>query len=112
VKQPARFLTNLDDTLCRLVVLILEFKMSKYENILAEATQWLTIPGVETIIPNPDDNSIMVVVSCSTLLLTNFIPEFYKGYVVNLHYVHGLNLSPKKKFDFNFPSINLLSTPT
>ena len=86
--------------------------MSKFENVLVEAAQWLTIPGVETIIPNPDDNSIMVVASCSTLLPTNLIPEIYKGYAVNLYYVHGLSLDQKKKFNFSFPSINILSTPT
>ena len=85
--------------------------MSKYENILTEVSQWLTIPGVETIIPNPEENSIMVVVSCSTLLLAEHIPEFYKGCVVNLYYVHGLNLNTKKKFEFNFPTFNLLSKP-
>ena len=85
--------------------------MSRFENVLAETAQWLTIPGVETIIPNPSDNSIMVVISCSTLALSDSIPEHFKGYVVDLYCVPGLDLKPKKRFNFSFPSFKTLSKP-
>jgi len=81
-----------------------EWKMSGFENALIEASEWLNIPGVETIIPNPADRSFTVLVSCSTLLLSGLIPEKFMGYMVNFYYVHGLRVNNlhKQNNDDNF----------
>ena len=67
--------------------------MSQFEDALIEAVQWLSIPGVENIIPNEADQSIMVLTSCSSLLLSELIPEQFMGFNVIFYYVHGLNVN-------------------
>jgi len=67
--------------------------MTSFKRALDESSTWLTIPGVEAIIPNTTDQSIMVLTSCSSLFLTELIPEYFQGYMVNLYYIHGLNIN-------------------
>jgi len=67
--------------------------MSNFEEALIESTQWLTIPGVETIIPNQAEQTILVLVSSSDLLIKEFIPEIFRGFAVSFYCVHGLNVN-------------------
>ncbi len=67
--------------------------MSNFESALLESAQWLNIPGVETIIPDPADESILVVISSSVLLINRFVPEVFKGFSVSFYYVHGLSVN-------------------
>jgi len=67
--------------------------MSKFEDAVVDATKWLSIPGVETIIANDDDFSILVLTSCSANILTGLIPDTFKGFQVNLYCVAGLHVN-------------------
>jgi len=71
--------------------------MSDFETAMNEAVQWLNIPGVETIIPSHDDEAIIVLISSSTLLISAFIPERFKGFPVSFYYVHGLKVNGNLK---------------
>ena len=70
--------------------------MSEFEEVFIEANKWLTISGVETVIPNQEEKSLMVLTSSTSILLTNLIPERFKGYNVILCYVHGLSVKTRK----------------
>ena len=80
--------------------------MSHYEDALIEASKWLSIPGVETIIPDETAQSIMVLTSCSSMMLCDLIPEYLMGFMVNLYYVHGLNVN-KESTDTSLQHLTL-----
>jgi len=67
--------------------------MSKFEDAVIEATQWLAIPGVETIVANDEDFSIMILTSCSPTILGDHIPDNFQGFQVNFYYVEGLHVN-------------------
>ncbi len=49
-----------------------------------------SVQGVETIIPNQEEKTIMVFVSISTLSISELIPEIFRGFAVSFYYVQGL----------------------
>jgi len=67
--------------------------MSNFEDALIESTQWLSIRGVETIIPDQQEKTIMVLVSISTLSISQLIPDIFRGFAVNFYYVQGLKVN-------------------
>ena len=67
--------------------------MTKFDDAFIESSEWLGIPGVETVIPNEADHSILVIVSNSSLLVSGLIPDSLMGVNVNLLYVQGLHVN-------------------
>jgi len=49
--------------------------MSSFEDALIETSRWLSIPGVETIIPDKIDKSFLVLTSCPSIDIAELIPE-------------------------------------
>jgi len=50
------------------------------------AGQWLEIEGVDMIIPRPDTNEVVVVISCQPDSLKHLIPHSVKDIQVKIRY--------------------------
>ncbi|MBN4080430.1 hypothetical protein JYT31_02085 [Beggiatoa alba] len=71
--------------------------MTDFENALQKTSDWLNIPGVETIIPDHVEQSIMVLISCSPEKISEQIPTIFMGFFVNIYYVQGLSVNHRQR---------------
>ena len=69
--------------------------MTKFDDAFIAAGELLSIPGVETIIPDEVEHSIIVLISSSSLLLSDLIPDSLLGFSVSMLYVQGLSVNHK-----------------
>lgn len=61
--------------------------MTKLSQAMDVAGQWLALEGVDMIIPRPDTNEVVVVISCHEDSLKNSIPSSIKEIPVKMRYV-------------------------
>jgi len=60
--------------------------MTKLSHAMDVAGKWLEIEGVDMIIPRPDSNEVVVVISCDPNNLKNSIPESIKDIQIKIRY--------------------------
>ena len=60
--------------------------MTKLSHAMDVAGKWLEIEGVDMIIPRPDSNQVVVVISCDPSNLKNTIPESIKDIQIKIRY--------------------------
>ncbi len=60
--------------------------MSNLSHAMDVAGKWLEIDGVDMIIPRPDTNEVVVVISCNPDSLKNSIPHTIKNIQVKVRY--------------------------
>ena len=60
--------------------------MSSFEDALIETSRWLSIPGVETIIPDEIDKSFLVLTSCPSIDLAELIPEKFMEFILGARF--------------------------
>ena len=61
--------------------------MTKLSQAMEVAGQWLELEGVDMIIPRPDTNEVVVVISCHADSLKNSIPSSIKEIPVKIRYM-------------------------
>ena len=61
--------------------------MTKLSQAMEVAGKWLELEGVDMIIPRPDTNEVVVVISCHADSLINAIPSSIKEIPIKIRYV-------------------------
>ena len=60
--------------------------MTKLSRAMEVAGKWLEIDGVDMIIPRPDTNEVVVVISCQPNSLKHLIPSTIHNFPVKVRY--------------------------
>lgn len=60
--------------------------MSNLSQAMDVAGKWLEIEGVDMIIPRPDANEVVVVISCNPDSLKSSIPQSIKDIQIKIRY--------------------------
>ena len=61
--------------------------MTNLSHAMEVAGKWLELEGVDMIIPRPDTNEVVVVISCHADSLLNEIPSSIKEIPIKIRYV-------------------------
>lgn len=60
--------------------------MTELSHAMEVAGKWLEIEGVDMIIPSPDTNELVVVISCQPDSLKHLIPRAVQGIQIKIRY--------------------------